>query len=64
MVGPPFSFTAEGRLFLPPMEETMESTTIAVIVLVTLFLGALAAFVIFMNTPPKKGSEEAPKKTG
>jgi hypothetical protein len=58
MVGPPFSFTAEGRFFLLPTEETMEATTIAVIVLVTLFLGALAAFVIFMNT------EEAPKKKG
>jgi len=31
----------------------MEATTIAVIVLVTLFLGALGAFVV---------SEEAPKK--
>jgi hypothetical protein len=47
---------------LLPVEETMESTIIAVIVLVTLFLGALAAFVIVMNTPTRKGPQEAPKK--
>ncbi len=34
----------------------MGATTIAVIVLVVLFLGGMTAIMILMNTPPKKGS--------
>jgi hypothetical protein len=57
--------TLEGGLFLlPPMEGPMGATTIAVIVLVALFVGGMATLVIFMNTPPKTESKESPKTKG
>jgi hypothetical protein len=63
MVGPPFSFTLEGGPFsLPPMEEPMGAATIAVIVLVALFLGGMTALVVYMNTDPKTGPKETHKK--
>ncbi len=65
MVGPPFSCTADGRpFFLPPMEATMGATTIAVIVLVVVFLGGMATLVLFMNTPPKKGPTQPEDQAG
>ncbi len=63
MVGPPFSFGAGGRPFLlPPMEGTMGATTILVIVLAVVVFGGMGAMLIYINTEPKKGSKEGPKK--
>jgi len=65
MVGPPFSSTAGGRLFfLPPMEEPVDASTIAVIVLAGLFFVGMTVIMIVRNTPPREGGSGTPKKEG
>jgi len=47
---------------LPPMEEPVEATTIAVIVLAGLFFAGMTAIMIIRNTPPKDGPRGTPGK--
>jgi hypothetical protein len=40
----------------------MGATTILVIVLAVLFFGGMAGLLIYLNTAPKDGSDQAPKR--
>jgi hypothetical protein len=59
VVGPPFSNSAEGRLFSSPEEGRMDTTSIVVIAIAVVFMGIIGALALYANRPDdKKGENE------
>jgi hypothetical protein len=62
MVGPPFNFIVEWRLFIAALGGIVGATEIIVIAVVVLFMSGFAALVAYSNKPEKTNSDQVTKK--